>query len=131
MWHARFGAASFASLRFDFQPVRSCRAGIAIAAGLPFGFLAKVQANVALAALAGLHETLDFVITLPGAGFLRGVFDFADKKGVQAGVCFLPERTAIGGEGGAAGAARFLGITVAPFRERESDHRPPGRLCND
>src|SRR5216683_2873538 len=66
--HARSGAASFASIRFDFQPVRSCRAGIAIAAGLPFGFLAKVQADVALAALLGLHKTLDFAVTLPGAG---------------------------------------------------------------
>src|SRR5689334_20967128 len=97
---------------FDFQPVRRGGTCIAIAAGVPLGRFAEVAADVALAALGGLHEALHFMVALPGAFSFRGVFDLADKKRVQAGVLFLPEEEAIGGEGIAAGAASFLVILL-------------------
>jgi len=42
-----------------FPASRALRAGIAIATALPLGSFAEVAANVTLAALFGLHETLD------------------------------------------------------------------------
>src|SRR5207244_9997461 len=91
-------ASSSRCFPFHFQPIRRVRAGIAIAAGIPLGSFAEVAADVVLAALVGLHETLDFVIALPGAAFFSGVFDVADKEGLQTGVFFLPEEKAIGRE---------------------------------
>jgi len=37
-------------------------------------------------------------VALPSTFFFSGIFDFADKKGVQARIFFLPKQKAIGGE---------------------------------
>ena len=89
-----------------------------------------MAADVVLAALVGLHETLDFVIALPGAAFFSGVFDVADKEGLQTGVFFLPEEKAIGRERVAAGAACFLVILLDALWQREVNHRPDGRFVD-
>src|SRR5260370_32998079 len=91
LWLDRGIAFSARGSQFDFQPVGRGRAGIAIAAELPLGNFAEVAADVALPALFGLHETLDFVVALPGAVFFTRILDFADKKGAQTGVSFVAE----------------------------------------
>ena len=85
---------------------------------------------MALAALRGLHETLDFAVTLPGAAFFNVVLDFADEKGVQADVFFLPEQEAIGGEPVTPGAARFLVVLLDALRERQMNYHSHGRFID-
>ena len=87
-------------------------------------------ADVALAALRGLHETLNFVVALPGTFLFAGIFDFADEEGVQASVFPLPEEKAIGGEGVAPGAACLLVILLDALREREMNDRADGGFVN-
>src|SRR6266849_3565591 len=128
--YTRNGSNPPALIYFDFQPVGRCRAGIAITAGVPLGNFAEVAANVALAALFGLHESLDFVVAVPSTFFFARIFDFADKKGVQARVFFLPEQKAIRGECVAAGSARLLVILLDTLRQREVNHCAHGRFIN-
>src|ERR1700720_4464354 len=128
--HAQSGTTPPALIYFDFQPVGRCRAGIAITAGVPLGNFAEVTANVALAALFGLHETLDFVVALPSTIFFARIFDFADKKSMQARVFFLPEQKAIGGERVAPRAACFLVVLLDALWKREMNHRAHGRFVD-
>ena len=89
-----------------------------------------MHTNVALAAAFGLHELLDFAVALPGAFFLRIVFDFSVEVGVEAGIFFLPEQEAIGGEAVTAGAACFLVILLDTFRESEMNDGAHGGLVD-
>ncbi len=85
-----------------------------------------MAADLTLAALSGLHEAFDFMVALPGTFFFGGILDFADEKSVQAGVFLLPEQEAIGGEGIASRAARFLIVLLDAFGEREMNHGAHG-----
>src|SRR5260370_31410615 len=128
--HARPTTASLPLIRLDFQPVWPGDANIAVAAGFPFGSFAEVAADVALPALRGLHETLDFMVALPGALLLGRVFDLADKKPVQARILSFPEQKAISRQRVSTGAARFLVILLDTLRQREMNHRAHSRFVD-
>src|SRR5262249_19285191 len=55
------------------EPIQFHTADVAGSAGFPFRSLAKVEADLAMAAARGFDEAAHGVIALPGALFLRGI----------------------------------------------------------
>src|SRR5260370_40342379 len=78
-----------------------------------------MSADLQVSAKLRLDEILNFVVTLPGALFLRRIVNLADEIRVQARIAFLPQKNAIGWQAVASCAARFLVILFNRFQQRE------------
>src|SRR5260370_27823384 len=86
-----------------------------------------MSADLQVSAKLRLDEILNFVVTLPGALFLRRIVNRADEIRVQTRIAFLPQKGALGWQPVASGTARFLAILFDRFRHpvmNDASHGP-------
>src|SRR6266849_4622460 len=77
------------------QPFGDAAADVAGVTRGPLRRLAKVRADLVVAAAAGIHERPNLVIALPGAVTLGGVGNLVGEKSEESSVAFLPEQDAV------------------------------------
>src|SRR5258708_207827 len=104
------------------EPLGRVAAYITGFARTPFWDLAKVRADLAMAASSRLGIPANFVIALPGALLFRRIGDLVDKIGQQSHVALLPQQDAISRLPIAPCASGLLIVLLDRLGQREMDH---------
>jgi len=99
-------------VRFICHPMQFDTARIACIALSKFWVLAKMRANLAMAAVCRFHKIPNGVIALPGAIFFGGIGQLSNEISEQSRVSLLPKHNTVRGLSVAARASGFLIILL-------------------